>query len=516
MYKLELEELNKVKKSLKKVHFTLKTIPKSRKIYTNVDKISENPEVYIYKPRFVPSFKSLPRGIKNKLLKLVNEIENKFTEYSNNQVLQLKKLFDFSKENKGSIVFLLENDIYSTHEVYGDYYVENIGSQYKIFNKRRDSIRREIGNILNLDTIRELVERDAILQIQDHFDELWSQVLQKIDYIAIYIQEKMEDPKSMSVLLKQLLALKECEYIDFKYMMYNLLSKNKEQRTKERKEFLKDVLGLVNKTTNQSEKEDVSYILIGVGEKHEVYNGIHNNIDFDKFQTLNQLLDEFISPKLVLDYYIYHISGEKRNISIENTPKSGYDRNILLIINYDPGKVYEIKKKIGAPGLGLCEYYIGTSFTRDKSHTRNLTQQDRVKIIESVYEMDNDYILEFYNEVFSFLDRAFSNEDISFPEYNYFLTYINENLSELNRIFKLSKNETPYYDSDDVLTEIFFLKGKYGISFEFELKPIIQVKSGSKYSTEKYKENQQKALEIYNQLKTEVKTLLIDEYKIAF
>lgn len=339
---------------------------------------------------------------------------------------------------------------------------------------------------------------------------------QNIDYITIKIQQKLEDPKRMSVLLNQLLGSKECEYLDFKYRMYDLLSKNKEHRTKARREFLKDILGLVNKTSNHSEKEDVSYILIGVGEKKEKYDATHANIDFDRFQTLNQLLDKFISPKLVIDYHIYYISGDKSNILIENTPKHDYDRNILLIIDHDLGKVYEIKKKFGAPELGLCEYYIGTSFTRDKSHVRNLTQQDREKIRESEYEMDNDYILDFYNEIFSFLDSAFSSEDISFPEYNYFLTYVNENLSELNRFFKLSKNEVSYYDSDDVLTEIFFLKGKYGISFDFELKPVIQVKSGSVYLKEEYKENQQKALEIYKQLKNEVKSLLIDKYKITF
>ena len=71
-----------------------------------------------------------------------------------------------------------------------------------------------------------------------------------------------------------------------------------------------------------------------------------------------------------------------------------------------------------------------------------------------------------------------------------------------------------YYDSDEIDIEVFFLKGKYGISFDNDLKPIIRVKSGIIYSKEKYKENQQKALEIYNQLKTEVKALLKDDYEI--
>lgn len=136
--------------------------------------------------------------------------------------------------------------------------------------------------------------------------------------------------------------------------------------------------------------------------------------------------------------------------------------------------------------------------------------------MKSADEMDNDYILDFYNEIFSFLDRAFSNEELNFPEYNYYLTYINENLSELNHFFKLSKNEISYYDSDEIDIEVFFLKGKYGISFDNDLKPIIQVKSGSIYSKEKYKENQQKALEIYDQLKNEVKTLLEYKYEVEF
>ena len=136
--------------------------------------------------------------------------------------------------------------------------------------------------------------------------------------------------------------------------------------------------------------------------------------------------------------------------------------------------------------------------------------------MKSADEMDNDYILDFYNEIFSFLDRAFSNEELNFPEYNYYLTYINENLSELNHFFKLSKNEISYYDSDEIDIEVFFLKGKYGISFDNELKPIIQVKSGIIYSKEKYKENQKNALEIYNQLKIDIKIFLNDEFEIIF
>ncbi len=516
MYQLKVEQLNKIKKSLNYIYSSLKEIPESRKIRTTVKTISEDPEHYIYRPRFIPSFKSLPREINNKILVVMDEIIRKFTDYINDRIKNLNNLFDFSKENKGSIVFLFENDIYSTHEVFGDYYVEKINDQYKIYNKRRESIRREIGRISKLDDIKQLIEKDAILQVLNQFNELWSQVIQEIDYIAVHIKTKLEDPGNMSELLVELLTLNECEFLDFKFKMYELLSKDNKQKIKERKEYLKDILGLVNKPTNHGERELVSYILIGVGEKNDIYDGTHRNIDFDSFQTLNQLLNEFITPKMVLDYHIYYISGDKNDILIENAPKPYYDRNLLLLINHEPGKVYEIKKKIGAPTLGICEYSIGTSFTRDKSHSRNLTQQDREKIIKSVYEMDYDYIIDYYQEIFSFLDRAFSNEELNFPEYNYYLTYISENLSELNHFFKISKNEISYYGSDETDTEVFFLKGKYGILFDKDLKPIIREKSGIIYSMEKYKENQKEAIEIYNRLKTDVKSLLYDDFEIVF
>ena len=54
------------------------------------------------------------------------------------------------------------------------------------------------------------------------------------------------------------------------------------------------------------------------------------------------------------------------------------------------------------------------------------------------------------------------------------------------------------------------------VSFDHDLKPVIKVKSGSKYSKGIYKDNQQNALKIYNQLKIEVKSLLEDEFEIKF
>jgi len=94
--------------------------------------------------------------------------------------------------------------------------------------------------------------------------------------------------------------------------------------------------------------------------------------------------------------------------------------------------------------------------------------------------------------------------------------YITENLSELNQFFKMSKNDIQYYESDDIFTEIFFLKGRYGISFDHDLKPVIKVRSGSEYSKGIYKDNQQNALKIYNQLKIEVKSLLEDDFELKF
>jgi predicted HTH transcriptional regulator len=173
----------------------------------------------------------------------------------------------------------------------------------------------------------------------------------------------------------------ECEFLDFKYEMYKIFPKNSKLGLKQRKEFIKDLLSLINNKREENDK-GIAYIIIGVGETNEFYNGIHKNIEFKNYQTSIQIINEYIDPKFNIDFIEFYISGDEKEILIKESRFVGYDRNIMIKIRYEPGTIYEIKKEIGNIKLGVSFYYPGLSFTRDLSYTRWLLQHDRERIFK--------------------------------------------------------------------------------------------------------------------------------------
>lgn len=180
--------------------------------------------------------------------------------------------------------------------------------------------------------------------------------------------------------IRFLLDLKECEFLDFKLAIYDLFSDNLRSKWEQRKEFLKDVLSLINNKSYDN-NTGKAYIIIGVGEKNGRYNGTHRNIEFVQYETLIQLINEHITPKMNTKFEEYYIYGGKANMIISKSKKEGYDRNFIIILTYVIGTVYEIKKEIGNPNINVSYYHEGTSFTRDDSHIRRLTQEDREQIM---------------------------------------------------------------------------------------------------------------------------------------
>ncbi len=134
-------------------------------------------------------------------------------------------------------------------------------------------------------------------------------------------------------------------------------------------------------------------MIFGVGDERDKYNGSHNNITFYKFQTFRDIVWNHIIPKPVLEFIEFYISGNDKNILIELEKKKEYDRNILIKIHYNIGTIYEIYYPVGNIDLKAYSYQIGTSFTRDGSHARPLTQIDR-KRIESIVYSSKDLIQE--------------------------------------------------------------------------------------------------------------------------
>lgn len=180
-------------------------------------------------------------------------------------------------------------------------------------------------------------------------------------------------------LIKKLLTYKECEFLDFKYDMYHIFPKNSKEGIINRREFLKDVLGLINNKTDDKNLGE-AFIIVGVQEKDDKYIGIYQNINFIKFQSLIDLINEYITPKIVIEFVEYYISGNQEHILLEKEKKEGYNRNIFIRLKYKKGTYYELNRKFGNPEKGVPYYYEGTSFTRDGSHTRRIRKEDIFKI----------------------------------------------------------------------------------------------------------------------------------------
>lgn len=182
-------------------------------------------------------------------------------------------------------------------------------------------------------------------------------------------------------LIKKLLKTKEGPCIDFKFNMYNILSTDSTEKSYHRKELIKDVLALINNIYSEPE-EGVAYLIIGVNETDEKFNGEHRNIVFKNTQTCIQLINNYIAPIPTIKFVEYFISGNLKDITLRKNIAEGYDRNLLIKIFYEIGTVYEIKKPIGNPNVSKSYLPKGISFTRMDSHTRGLTQDDRQLIMK--------------------------------------------------------------------------------------------------------------------------------------
>jgi hypothetical protein len=184
--------------------------------------------------------------------------------------------------------------------------------------------------------------------------------------------------------IKSLIMVGECEFLDFKFDMYNIFHNNNNARILNRQEFLRDVLSLVNiKRTEKVFKK--SYLIIGLDENNENYNANHIHIDFNDFLTLTHIIQTYISPSLTAEIEEFFIMGDAKNILLSKSPVSNYDRVIMIIFTHKIGDVYEIKKEYGNKGVGFLR--VGESYTRDGSSKRRITESDRI-IIRSLKNID--------------------------------------------------------------------------------------------------------------------------------
>lgn len=375
-----IEKILKIKDRITNIKRKLREIPEQRNFTCTFEEIQLNPPTWIYKPRFKPKNESIPQELKQEFVQLIDDINLHLKKCSPDGFANLIKIIDLSGENKKSIIYLLENDVYNTDEVYGDYLVKELQNHYEINYHRWNEKKKQLPNQdLSID-LEKSVMNDVIHQIQSQFDRLWVVLENEINRCEnYYLSQKSIENDDKINFIKKLLGTKECEFLDFKLAMYNIFPKNTPSGLEQRKEFLKDVLGLINNKRVEN-NDGKAYLLIGVSEENERYDGNHRNIDFTDNATLLRLINENIKPNLNVEIDDYYISGDNNNILIKSYKETGYERNIIIILSNDIGAVYEIKKRFGNPYLGVEYYYEGSSFTRDGSHTRRMIETDRVKI----------------------------------------------------------------------------------------------------------------------------------------
>lgn len=389
---------SKIRAKLQEIQNELREIPTKRKIVVTKEESVFFPSSFVYRPRFSLSFKKINRKTRKILVSIFDRMSVILKPYSPDNFINLKDIIDTDKNNKKSLIFLLENNTYKTDEVFGDYLVETKQNFFEISYIRRKEKRKTIQNqSLNAD-LNKAIKNDIILQIQNQFDSMWQMIEEEIERCEqnFKITKKHESTEYIT-LIKRFLNTTECVYLEFKSKMYKILNPDEKIKVHQRKEFIKDVLGLIN---NKSKENNTgrAYLLIGIDEKKEKYNGKHSNIEFDDKQLLNQLTNEFITPHFDIKTTEFYISGNQNNIELSLEKQDDYDRCLLLELEYQIGTVYEIKKKIGNPAINVSFNYVGTSFTRDGSYTRNITQEDRERILKlsMLAYIDNDY--EYYEE----------------------------------------------------------------------------------------------------------------------
>ena len=185
-------------------------IPEAREMLFRID-IEEN--LNIGKPRFKNRHYSWPKELLKDLRDFLEDVWYYFDKYSHWIDNSLISLISFNKrsESKKSIIFLLERDVWETSEVYGDYLIEKRKAHTTIsYHRFEKKIKSFDIKTINDAEIEAWIRRDAIKQIKDQFNYLWTKIETEI---LICVEEKYHiEPKlliSSKYLIEQLDKTKE-------------------------------------------------------------------------------------------------------------------------------------------------------------------------------------------------------------------------------------------------------------------------------------------------------------------
>ena len=213
-----VEKSKEIKKELLQLKKFLREIPAQRHIICRIEEFRDLDSKFIYKPRFNPQFKLVDKPLKSNFNKLLADINNYLKEYSPDEFKNLEHIFKGDLYNKKSITFLLENDVWATDEVYGDYLVEKFKDHYEIFYYRWKRKIKQLENQDLLPDITNYIMKDAIIQIQTQFDKIW-------ECLEVEIEKSLQNYESLKnryAGFKKNITLEEMLEVGKKYLNINI------------------------------------------------------------------------------------------------------------------------------------------------------------------------------------------------------------------------------------------------------------------------------------------------------
>ena len=160
----------------KELYEQLIEIPENREMIYN-EEIKE--DIKIGKPRFKNPKYQWSKNLLVDLRDHLQNIWNFFEKYSYWFDDTLIPLLDTNERrvSKKSIIFLLEEDVWCTDEVYGKYLIEDSKAGLSIsYSRRERKIKQITLKTKEESEIKEWICKDAIQQIKNQFEFLWNKL----------------------------------------------------------------------------------------------------------------------------------------------------------------------------------------------------------------------------------------------------------------------------------------------------------------------------------------------------
>lgn len=278
-------------------------------IYEQLIKIPEQRQITFHeefkgemgfgKPRFVdPSYK-WDKELLISLRKYFDQLWDFFYDYNyylDDSIMHLISNKLRSKSKK-SIIFLLENDIWCTDEVYGKYLIEKDNESITINYYRFDTKIKEFKiPTLNKNELKEWIIRDAREQIKNQFTALWNKLEGEI--YACMEQKYLTEPKiylSDQYLQQQINQTKataeewpEAAILSLGRIVEILLLKQLRRKRKHYKEDLIETAHLAGKIQTHQKK-----VLLKIRTEYNLlkHNPFYKGDSFNSNELVQQFLD---------------------------------------------------------------------------------------------------------------------------------------------------------------------------------------------------------------------------------